>query len=268
MTRTDLDRRIAAYLEAGPEVLPDWVQYSVLEQIHVTARPAAGWRSSRFVAYAGYAAVVVLLITGAWLLGRIAGPDIGGQFITPEPLPVASGELDAGGTYQTAGFSLPIRFQLPTSSDGAEADMLDEHSLRVRPTAGGAITIHHDAALADDLCHPTGLVSNFDTADDVRSWLASSEGVTLGPERQLSLASGQSALAWDITLADDCWIGERGSVGETVWLAAGETPRIYAIPVAGDVLVGITWGAGEGSAAFDQINPTADALVQSIAVAD
>jgi hypothetical protein len=91
--------------------------------------------------------------------------------------------------------------------------------------------------------------------------------VTLGPERELPLARGATALAWDIEMAEDCWIGEQGEVGETVWLAAGETPRVFAVPVENDVLIAFTWGAGPDGD-LERINPTADALVESIAASD
>jgi hypothetical protein len=93
--------------------------------------------------------------------------------------------------------------------------------------------------------------------------------VTLGPERELSLARGGAALAWDIQLADDCWIGDEGEVGESVWLAAGEAPRVFAIPLRGDVLVAFTWAAGDDpEAGYTQVNQMSDALVQSIVPAD
>lgn len=260
----ELDRRIAAYLEIGPDVLPEWVHQGVAEQIHHTPQPSrSGWRIGRLAALVGYlAAAAVVAFVGTWWLAQVSAPNIGGPPATP--LPVASGTLEAGQTYRTQGFSLPLSFRLPAQTEGGEADLLDAHSLRVRPATGGAITIHHDAALADDLCHPTALVGDMDSPAEVRAWLQTSPGLTLGPERQLSMAGGGAALAWDIALADDCWIGEQGEVGEIVWLAAGETPRVFAIPFENDVLVAITWGAGPDGD-FDQVNPIADALVRSMA---
>ena len=263
----DLDRRIVAYLDPGPDALPDWVLASVAAQIHGT--PQSGRLTKRlggFTVLAGYiAAAVVVAVVASWWLALPSAPDLGG----PVALPAASGHLEAGQAYQSEGFSLPLTFRLPAESGGAEADLLDGHSLRLRPSAGGAITLHHDAALADDLCHPAGLVNDLDTVADVRMWLRSSAGVALGPERQLSLPAGRSAVAWDIGLADDCWASDQGEVGEVVWLAAGETPRVYAIPLDGDVVVGITWAAGDGPQAdFTQITTWADALVQSMARAN
>jgi hypothetical protein len=264
---SELDRRIAAYLEVGPDVLPEWVHQGVAEQIHRTPQPSrSAWRFGRLGAFAGYlAAAIMLAIVGTWWLAQVSAPNVGGPSATP--LPVASGDLEAGQAYQTQGFSLPLSFRLPAQTEGGEADLLDSHSLRIRPVAGGAITIHHDAALADDLCHPAGLVGDLDSPAEVRAWLRSSPGVTLGPERELPLAGGATALAWDIEMAEDCWIGEQGEVGEIVWLAAGETPRVFAIPVENDVLIAFTWGAGPDGD-LEQINPTADALVESIAASD
>lgn len=264
---SELDRRIAAYLEVGPDVLPEWVHQGVEEQIHHTPQPSrSGWRVGRLGALAGYvAAAIVVAIVGTWWLAQVSAPNVGGPPATP--LPIASGDLEASQAYQTEAFSLPLSFRLPAQTEGGEADLLDPHSLRIRPATGGAITIHHDAALADDLCHPAGLVGDLDSPADVRAWLQSSPGVRLGPERALPLADGGAALAWDIELADDCWTGKMGEVGEIVWLAAGESPRVFAIPFENDVLVALTWGAGSDGD-FDQINPIADALVQSIAPAE
>jgi hypothetical protein len=266
----DPDRLIAAFLEEGPEVLPDWVHGAVRDEIHDERQSAARglWRISMMRKYLATAAAAAVVVAGAALVATRSPEAPLGDSPTPIPTPtpeaVGNGTLVSGGSYQTDGFSEAFRFTLPEAVGvaGATADLFDAHTFRIRPVAGGAITFHDDADLVDDVCRPAGLSDDFTTPDDVRAWLIGSEGVTVGTEQELVTADGRTALAWDIGLGTECYTGDAA-----VSFAANEHHRVYAVPAGEDTVLVFTWGRGyngEGEDVLPSLNAATDDLVRSM----
>ena len=266
----DPDRLIAAFLEEGPEVLPDWVHGAVRDEIHDERQSAARglWRISMMRKYLATAAAAAVVVAGAAFVATRA-PQAGlGDSPTPIPMPtpeaVGNGAIASGVTYHTEGFSQPFRFTLPEAVGvaGATADLMEAHSFRIRPVTGGAITFHDDADLTDDACKPAGLADDFSTTDDVRTWLEGSEGVTVGAEQELATADGRTALAWDIGLGTQCYSGDAA-----VSFGANEHHRVYAVPTGEDTVLVFTWGRGyngEGEDVLPALNAATDDLVRSM----
>jgi hypothetical protein len=266
----DPDRLIAAFLEEGPEVLPDWVHGAVRDEIHDERQSAARglWRTSMMRKYLATAAAAAVVVAGAALVAT-RSPEVGlgdppPTSPTAEAQSVRNGGIEPGASYRTDGFSQPFRFTLPDaiSPGGASADLMDAHSFRIRPVTGGAITFHDDADLSDDVCQPAGLADHFSTPDDVRDWLEGSEGVTVGTEHELVTADGRTALAWDIGLGTQCYTGDAA-----VSFAANEHHRVYAVPIGEDTVLVFTWGrgyGGEGEDVLPALNAATDDLVQSM----
>lgn len=264
----DPDRLIAAFLEEGPEVLPDWVHGAVRDEIHDERQSAARglWRISMMRKYLATAAAAAVVVAGAafWAT-RSPGGDPGNP---PTPTPtfeaVGNGAIESGVTYHTEGFSQPFRFTVPdaVSAGGASADLFDAHTFRIRPVTGGAITFHDDADLPDVLCNPAGLAADFATPDDVRAWLEGSVGVSVGAEHELMTADGRTALAWNVGLGGECLAGEG-----TVSFSHGEHHRVYAVPSGEDTVLVFTWGRGyngEGEDVLPALNAITDDLVRSM----
>ena len=115
----DSDRRIAAFLDEGTEVLPDWVLDSVRDQVDATPQRRARWPKWRAVTRSnawrlGLVAALLFLGLGLALVTR---PNVATK--PPQPSPaVWSGPLRAG-----AG-GMPIRL-MTTDPDVADATWTD-----------------------------------------------------------------------------------------------------------------------------------------------
>jgi hypothetical protein len=272
MTNRDTELLLDLFLEEGPAVLPDRVLEAVRADIHRHQRRTLGG-PGRFIAMRNYlaaaAGVAVVAIGGGVLLAtRLPGPSVSRTPI-PSPssaLPEAQVTLRAGRTYKLSRLSSPLSLKMPAGAPTFSLDRVGAGSLRLMPTSGGAITLHDGAALPNDLCHPTGVITKVPT--DVEGWLLKSgHEMTVTPMQRLG-----KVRYWDITLGPRCYRGGQPHAGPEIWLSAGEHHRVYEIPVllrSGEIktLIAFTWGAGyegAGDQVLQQLNPIANAVVQSI----
>ena len=278
----DPDQLFQAFLDEGPEVLPDRVLRVVADDVH-RIQQRTGFGPRRFItmprAYFAAAAVVVVIAVGALAGLWLTAPDGTNRGATPPPGPsspvsgtqMPDGDLQAGRRYHPTLFSVdePMSFVAPESGLGTfRADTWDSHSFRLRPLRG-AITFHDDARLQADLCQSTGVLTDVPaTPEAVGQWLRSDQGVSVSEPMALTV-DGRTALAFDVLLGPDCYDGSAESVPghPVIALARNERHRIYAVPTGGDTIIIVTWGAGyqgEGEEQLDELNAATDDLVESI----
>lgn len=96
---SDFDRRLGAWLEDGPQTIPDWLVEQSIEDAHATEQLRAGVRWPRLrqlpedgvgrLATVAAGAVGALAVISAFVIGAMFGPGIGDQ---PSPTP---GHTDA-----------------------------------------------------------------------------------------------------------------------------------------------------------------------------
>ena len=297
----DPDRLFQAFLDEGPEVLPDRVLEAVADDIHgERQRTVFGpWRFPTMRNLMAAAAVLAIVVAGGGILwansnslaGTTPSPTTPSP-TTPSPNPTdppPSGMLLPDERYFASAFGEPFRFRIPMSSQRQgeiwgsqiQGDIWDTHSFRLRPDmdSGGAITIHDDVRLMNDICHPTGAIQDVPPSiDAVGEWLEASDGLTVssGPAGALYTVDNAgyirlpAARRWDIELGPNCYQGDEPPPGEpVVWFQAGEHHRVYAIETDNrdDVIVMFTWGAGyggDGDEVLDELNVFTDRLVDSI----
>ena len=281
MTTRDTQQLLDLFLEEGPAVLPDRVLDAVREDIHrQRQRVVIGpWRFRTMRTYLAAAAVIAVVVIGGGVLWASRGFAPARPGATPQPpiaspqqvffavLPdgTASSSLIAGATYAMTNLKTHFQFTLPVTQQPSlvQANLFgDGSSLNLRPEAGGALTIHDDARLPNDLCHPTGVL--IDAGATVDSWLRhSAPDMTVSPMHMLG-----TVRYWDIVLGPKCVVRDQPPKGDpTIWFQAGEHHRVYAIPVGGTALMAFTWGRGyrgDGDDILAQLNPLADKIVQSI----
>jgi len=275
----DPDRLLQAFLDEGPEVLPDRVLSAIQDDVHrLRQRTTFGpWRLSTMRTLLASAAVVAIVVAGAgiFLASRVAPPPTGTAPPSPSiaALPEPEGVLDPGVTYDSGSFTHPFAFTVPASAGtGFNEDMWDGfHTFRLRPQTGGAITIHDGQDMPNDLCQPTGVVPDL---PDVEDWINGSEGLIVAPVVQLTSGS-LSVRYWDIELGPDCFAGGDVPGSPAIAFSAGEHHRLYEVQVAKDVdgtleidtVLVATWGAGyggEGDNVLAHLNPLTDELVRSV----
>ena len=273
MTTRDPDLLLDLFLEEGPAVLPDRVLEAVREDVNrQRQRTRIGpWRFLTMRTYLAAAAVVAVVAIGGGLLLASRGQTPGATSTpvpTVAPTPIkAIGALQAGDTYTVTWASAPFIFEVPASAPAIQADGAGSSTTRLRPTSGGAITIHDGAALPNNLCHPTGVITK--APNDVEAYLRkSSPDMSVTATQQLG-----SVRYWDVTLGSKCYSGDTPPGSPDIWFSAGERHRVFAIPVVTPrsqltrTLIAFTWGngyGGEGDEVLQQLNPMANALVQSI----
>lgn len=110
----DFDRRLADWLEDGPQTVPDWLVNQAVQQAHATAQLDAEFRwpwqqgprgvSVGRLVPAAAGAVGALAVVGAFVLGLLFGPTVGDQ-ASPTPGP---SETRAPGPLPTT-VSRPLR---------------------------------------------------------------------------------------------------------------------------------------------------------------
>jgi hypothetical protein len=269
----DPDRLLQAFLDEGPEVLPDRVLSAIQDDVHrLRQRTVRGpWRLSTMRTLLASAAVIAIVVAGAGIFfaSRVAPPPTGSSEPTASPsiaaLPVTDAALHSGATYDSGTFTHAFTFTVPgVVAAPLRQDMwAGSHTLRLRPASGGAITIHDGLDLPNDLCQPTGVTSDL---PNVEEWLAGSEGLIVSPVAQLT-NSNLSARYWDIELGPDCYVGDDPPGSPAIAFSAGEHHRLYEVQVGNDTILVATWGAGyggEGDEVLDQLNPLTDELVRSM----
>ena len=274
------DLLLQAFLDEGPEVLPDRTLVAIADDVHrLRQRTLVGpWRLTTMRTLLASAAVIAIVVAGAGIfLASRAAPPPTGTDPTPSPsiaaLPEPEGVLDPGVTYDSGSFTHPFAFTVPADAGTRlNEDMWDgSHTLRLRPQTGGAITIHDGQDLPNDLCQPTGVVPDLPNVED---WINGSEGLIVSPMVQLT-SSTVSVRYWDIELGPDCYAGEEPPGGPAIYFSAGEHHRLYEVQVGNDVdgtletdtMLVATWGRGyqgEGDEVLDTLNPLTDELVRSI----
>ena len=275
----DPDLLLQAFLDEGPEVLPDRALVAIADDVHrLRQRTVTGpWRLSTMRTLLASAAVIAIVVAGAGIFMASRLSPAPGSEPTPSPsitaLPEPEGILDPGVTYDSGSFTQAFAFTLPAMAGTRfNEDMWPgSHTFRLRPQTGGAVTIHDGLNLPNDLCQPTGVVPDL---PDVEAWLAGSEGLIVSPVVQLTSGS-LSARYWDIELGPDCFAGGSAPGDPAIIFSAGEHHRLYEVEVAKDVdgtlqvdtLLVATWGSGyqgEGDVVLDRLNPLTDELVRSI----
>ena len=279
-TPRDPDLLLQAFLDEGPEVLPDRVLEAVQGDVHRMRQRASGigpWRFLTMRTLLASAAVVAVLAIGGGVLWATRSPEppIGSEpSATPSPWSdsLPWGILIPGTTYFASDFGEPFRFTLPEGlglSD-LEGDIWDTNSFRLRPKpfGQGAITFHDDARLSDDICHPTGVLDDIPASvEAVGAWLEASRGLSVSDPVSLETADGKEAKYWNIELGPNCFSGSDAPGGPVINFSALERHRVYAVPSGDDVIIIFTWGAGycgEGDQALGVLNPYTDGLVHSI----
>ena len=276
----DPDRLFQAFLDEGPEVLPDRVLEAIADDVHgQRQRTVFGpWRFPTMRNLMAAAAVVAVVAIGGGILyasmrgseppaGTDADPTATSSATASADLAEPIGTLVPGETYHATSFSQPFSFTLPSEAEPMRADLWsDQNTLRLRDP--GAITFHDDAPLTNDICHPTGVIPDIpDGADAIGTWLESSDGLTVSPESIVSIGDSSQAHYWDVELGSDCVGGGEAPGGPVVSFSAGEHHRVYAVPLGDDWIVVFTWGAGyggEGDEVLQVLNPLADAIVGSM----
>lgn len=272
----DPDQLFRAFLDEGPEVLPDRVLAAIADDVHRQGQraPLRPWRFTPMRTYLAAAAVVLILVVGGGILWANRDSLTGSSSPQPtatvagtaSPVPEpAVGELVPGETYRTNGFSQPFTFTLPDGFDVAvRADTwTGGGTFRLRPgTNGGAITFHDDVALLNDICEPTRTLE--DVPDDVAAWLAVADQLSVSEPQTLG-----NATYWDIELGGFCqpFGVEQLPESPVVWFNTREHHRIYDIVIGDDHVLIFTWGAGyngEGDEVLTALNPLTDELVGSI----
>jgi hypothetical protein len=276
----DSDRLLRAFLDEGPDVLPDWIVDAVAEGIHRERQRAVrgSWRNrimrSNLRTYLAAATVAAAVIAGTAIWASRTGTQVGDQ-PAPTPTPVAAllpsnAPLTAGNAYRTATFAEPLSFTVPAQLGAIIGyDEWNASTFRIRPfadaaraAAKGAITVHDGIDLPDNFCHPGGASAATGVAD-VRARIARSTGMTVSPEQTLTTAAGVPVSYWDVLMGSGCteWLGT------VIGLNAGEHHRIYAIQAPHGTIVAITWGSGYDGNGDDQLqwlNPAANDLVASL----
>jgi hypothetical protein len=277
MTSRDPDQLLGLFLEEGPAVLPDRVLETVRDDIHRQGqRTVVGpWRFMTMRTLLSAAAVIAAVAIGGGVLLATRTPSEPSFGTTPRPSPIATaaanaaGHLTAGSTYDARNFISPFRLSVPEAAGagGLDADLtLGDQVLRLRPPSGGAITIHAQDTLPNDLCHPTGVIH--DTPAGVNAWLnASAPDMTISQETQVHVGLARSISYWDIRLGRKCYSGGAAPHGNpTIWFQAGEHHRVYEVNVSPQLrLLVFTWGAGyggQGDNVLDSINTLTNELVK------
>jgi hypothetical protein len=229
----DPDRLLQAFLDEGPEVLPDRVLEAVADDIHgQRQRTVFGpWRLSTMRTFLASAAVLAIVVAGAglFLANRPApGP---APSPTPESLP-SQGSLVPGARYDTGIFSQPFTFTLPAGfGDGDVRGEIwpDRHTLDLQIASGGAVTFHDETVLTDDPCHIAGTIP--DVPDDVGAWLTGSGGSTVSAPVQVS-ESVRPVTYWDSELGGTCFVGDPELLptpGPGIWFCSHERHRVYDV---------------------------------------
>jgi hypothetical protein len=269
----DPDLLLQAFLDEGPEVLPDRALMAIADDVHrLRQRTIVGpWRLSTMRTFLASAAVVAIVIAGVGIfIANRAVPPPAGNDSSPSPsiaaLPAPEGDLDPGTTYDSGSFTHAFAFTVPaTMAPRIREDIWDgSHTFRIRPATGGAITIHDGNGLPNDLCDTTGALPDL---PNVEEWLAGSEGLTVSPMVQLT-GSVLSVRYWDIELGSDCY--PRGALPGNLAInfSVGEHHRLYEVQVGTDTMLVVTWGSGYGGVGddvLDQLNALTDELVRSFA---
>ena len=267
----DPDRLLQAFLEEGPDVMPDRVFIAIQDDVHrLRQRTVRGpWRLPTMRTFLASAAVIAIVVAGAgvFFASRVVFPPTGTE-PTASPsvadLPEPEGVLDPGVTYDSGSFTHPFAFTVPaTAGTRFNEDIWEgSHTLRLRPQTGGAITIHDGQGLPNDLCDPTGALPDL---PNVEEWLAGSVGLTVSPMVQLT-GSTLSVRYWDIELGPDCYAGGDVPGSPAIVFSTGEHHRLYEVQVGSDTMLVATWGRGyqgEGDNVLDSLNPLTDELVRS-----
>jgi hypothetical protein len=276
----DPDQLLQAFLDEGPEALPDRTLVAIADDVH-RLRQRTAFGPGRFVtmprAYLAAAGVVVVIAVGAlagiWLT-RPSGTNLGGATPPPSEIPMPTGVLQSGARYHPILFSVdtPLTFVVPSATDVGpfQADTWDSLTFRLRGPAGlGAITFHDDVRLQADLCQSSEVITDVPaTPEAVGLWLRSDEGVSVSEPMTLTV-DGRQALAFDVQLGPDCYDGGAESVPghPVIAFARNERHRVYAIPTGNDTILVATWGGGyqgEGETHLDALNAATDQLVESM----
>lgn len=300
---SDIDLLVRAFLHEGPTTAPERAVDAALDTVHGMRRlPRPRTRRDFFMARSNLAAGAIVLVLavalGVWILRPLGGSGVG---TSPSPTaPVASdtpapntpaptetavivgpdGPLDVGQTYRVPGFAVPFSFTTP-AFPAAPASVLpstivgDPHVrgvYRVWEDGVGAVTISYDTPQAVDMCHPDrGTVPGVaSTPDAVGTWLASDPAVKVSAPTTI-MVDGRASLYWDVTMGSSCYAGSAPPAGgPAMWLAAGETHRVYAIWTGIRTLLGTEWAADDlatDTAAEPQraaMTAAADLLVRSM----
>ena len=292
-TRRDPDQLLQAFLDEGPEVLPDRVLLAVQGDVHEMRQRAifGPWRFSNMRTLLGAAAVLVIVVAGGGVLWATRGPSFGGEPTPtvrpsePASVPAAAGvRLAPDQTYHQSEFGEPLSFVLPQGfGTDVMLDTWDEHTFRMRDPTSGVITIHDDVRLVNDICHPTGVIQDVPRSlEEIGAWLESSEGLAVTTPGEIGEPSGYlytpdnaglirlgAVKYWDIELGSDCYADDAQPPGDpVVWFSAGERHRVYGITTdsQSDVIIAFTWGAGyggEGDEVLDAMHPLTDLLVET-----
>ena len=117
----DPDRLLQAFLDEGPEVLPDRVLSAIQDDVHrLRQRTAFGpWRLSTMRTLLASAAVIAIVVAGAGIFfaSRVAPPPTGSNEPTASPsiaaLPVTDAALHSGATYDSGTFTHAFTFTVP-----------------------------------------------------------------------------------------------------------------------------------------------------------
>jgi hypothetical protein len=279
----DADRLLRAFLDEGPDVLPDWIVDAVTEGIHrEPGRAARGsWRNfpmrSNMRTYLAAATVAAAVVAGTALWVARTPVTQPGATATPSPTAEAlpsDAAVNGGVAYRPTGFSEPLTFTVPPNLGASVTyDQWDVATFRLRPfvsrpaaqaQAEGAITVHAGISLPPDFCHPgSPRPSPATGVADVRARLARSAGMTVSAEHTLTTRAGEAVSYWDVLVGPGCaqWHDTAISVNP------GEHHRIYAIPAPHGTVIVITWGrgyGGDGDDVLQTLNPAANDLVSSL----
>jgi hypothetical protein len=277
----DPDWLVQAFLEEGPAVLPDRVLEAVQDDIHEMRQLAeiGLWRTLTMArTFLATAAVAALAIGGFAIWLSLPGSNETGGGPTPTPVPTASptpqpvggAYLMWGETYHAATFGEPFTFVVPDRfrPNDIDSDVWDERTFRIRPgSSAGAITFHDDARLTDDICNPTGVLTDLPaTPEAVGEWLRASDGLTVSEPTEMTV-DGRTAMYYDIQVGENCEINTDMPGDPTVVFDRNERHRVYAVPSGDDLVIVFTWGAGYqgvGDEVLPRLNLATNDLVRSI----
>lgn len=267
----DADRRIRAFLDDGPELLPDAVFDALRGDIHRTRqRVVIGpWRNSDMSNVARYgliaAAVVVLVGAGAFLLrpapAGIAAPSTGPSPAatapgTPSPSPTETAapsptlvpgavppgpyRFAADGGAGDAALTVTIPSGGPgwTASDGLFIAKATPSGPLIGVWPGGITGTYVDPCFDHTLKKPAPK-----GVDGLIEALADQPGISSDPPVDVTV-SGYSGRYVDLTVTQDItqcdggpdeafWIWDGNKSDRRYVLATGELDRIYAIDVNG-----------------------------------
>ena len=198
----DPDLLLQAFLDEGPEVLPDRALLAVADDVHrLRQRTAFGpWRLSTMRTLLASAAVVAIVVAGAGIF-------IASRRFSRRPVPNRhrrpSLRSRAGGCPRPGRY-LRLRVVHPPlclhrAGIGGYAIQRGHVAGSIRSACDrkpvAPITIHDGLDLPNDLCQPTGVVPDL---PDVEDWINGSEGLIVSPMVQLTSGS-LSARYWDMS---------------------------------------------------------------------